>query len=58
MAKFALAFYGIGVVVTGLSLLRPQELKHDKLMNLGAILLWPIYWTFYLSLVLINRKHP
>jgi len=53
-----IAFYAIGAVITGLSLLRPQELKHDKVMTAGAVVLWPIYWTFFLTLVLINRKHP
>jgi len=58
MGKYLLGFYGIGAMLTGMSLLRPQELKHDRLMNAGAIVLWPIYWTFYLTLLLINRKHP
>jgi hypothetical protein len=58
MGKYLLAFYGMGAMATGLSLLRPQELKHDRLMNAGAIVLWPIYWTFFMALLLINRKHP
>lgn len=58
MGTFLIGFYGFGALATGLSLLRPQEFKHDKLMNIGVIVLWPIYWVFFLSLLLINRKHP
>jgi len=58
MGKSLLAFYAFGALVTGFSLLRPQELRHDKLVNAGAVVLWPLYWTFFLVLLLINRKHP
>src|SRR5205809_678325 len=37
MGTFLLGFYGFGALATGLSLLRPQEFKHDKLMNVGVI---------------------
>lgn len=58
MGKLLFGLYGFGALVTGLCLLRSQEFKHDKWMNIGGILLWPIYWVFFGSLLLINRKHP
>jgi len=58
MGIYLLALYGLGAMFTGLSLLRPQEFKLDTMMNIGVIIIWPVYWVFYLSLLMINRRHP
>lgn len=58
MATSLLAIYGLGAGITGFSLLLPGEFKHDKWMNAGAILLWPLYWIYYLSVRLADRKQP
>jgi hypothetical protein len=42
-----LLFYGTGVAVTAVALLRTQTLKHDRWTNIAAIVLWPIYWAFF-----------
>jgi hypothetical protein len=51
-----LLFYGAGLAVTAVTLLRTQMFKHDRLMNAGSIALWPIYWTLYLITLFQNRS--
>jgi len=58
MATSILAVYALGACITGFSLLLPGEFKHDKWMNAGAILIWPVYWIYFLSVFVSNRKHP
>ena len=48
--------YGAGLLGTAAILLSAQAFKHDRLMNAGAILLWPAYWAFYLVTLLQNRR--
>lgn len=48
--------YGAGFAVTAVALLRPQMFRHDRLMNFGSILLWPVYWTFYGVTLFQNRS--
>ena len=57
MGTSILAVYGLGAGITGFSLLLPGEFKHDKWMNAGAILIWPIYWIYFVSVLVANRKH-
>ena len=51
-----LVVYGVGLILSALVLLRPQRHRHDPLMNAGSIVLWPLYWCYFLALVLVNRK--
>ena len=51
-----LVLYGFGLAVTAVILLRTQMFKHDRLMNAGSIVLWPLYWTFYLVTLFLNRR--
>jgi hypothetical protein len=52
-----LLVYGAGLIISAVVLLSPQRYRHDRLMNAGSILLWPIYWSYYLALLLLNKKH-
>jgi hypothetical protein len=56
MWKTVLVGYGAGLLFTAVALLSPQRTRHDRVMNAGSILLWPLYWTYFLALVLLNRK--
>ena len=56
MIKALLVVYGIGVLVTAAILLPAQTHRHDRLVNAASILLWPFYWLYFLSLLLIARK--
>jgi hypothetical protein len=51
-----LVLYGAGFAVTGITLLRTQMFKHDHLMNAGSVVLWPVYWSFYLLTLFLNRR--
>ena len=51
-----LVFYGAGLAVTAVALLRTQMFKHDHVMNAGSIVLWPIYWILYLTTLFLNRS--
>jgi hypothetical protein len=51
-----LLFYGAGLTVTAIALLRVQALKHDRWTNIGAIVLWPFYWAFFGFTMFLNRR--
>jgi len=51
-----LLFYGMGVAVTAVVLLRAQALKHDRWTNIGGIVLWPIYWAFFGFTLFLSRR--
>jgi hypothetical protein len=51
-----LLFYGTGVAVTAIALLRAQQQKHDRWTNIGAIVLWPFYWAFFGLTMFLNRR--
>ena len=51
-----LLVYGAGMMLSAVVLLSPQRHRHDSLMNAGSIVLWPLYWCYFLALVLLNRK--
>jgi len=53
-----LTIYGIGLAVTAVALLRAQSFKHELLVNVGSIVLWPLYWTFFVATLLLNRRRP
>lgn len=53
-----IVIYVAGLFVTGVTLLRTQLFKHDALMNVGSIVLWPLYWSFYLLMLFQNRRRP
>ena len=51
-----LVFYGIGFAITAVALFRAQSFKHELLVNLGSIVLWPLYWSFFLATLFFNRR--
>ncbi len=51
-----LLLYGAGLILSAVVLLSPQRHRHDPAMNAGSIVLWPLYWCYFLALVLVNRK--
>lgn len=48
--------YVAGLAVTAAAVLRSQMFKENHLMNAGSILLWPLYWSFFLVTLFINRS--
>jgi hypothetical protein len=58
MGTSILAAYGLGAGITAFTLLLPREFKQDKWMNAGMILIWPVYWIYFLSVLINNRRHP
>jgi len=56
MWKSVLVMYGAGLIVTAVTLLSPQRFRHDRVMNAGSIVLWPLYWTYFLATFILNRK--
>ncbi len=51
-----LVAYVAGQIFTAVVLLSSERMKHDRLMNAVSILLWPLYWSYFLTLVILNRK--
>lgn len=51
-----LVIYVVGLFVTGVALFRTQIFKRDHLMHVGSVVLWPLYWSFYLLMLLQNRR--
>jgi hypothetical protein len=39
--------YAAGLAVTAVTLLRTRMFQRDHLMNVGSMLLWPVYWVLY-----------
>lgn len=56
MWKPVVVVYVAGLIFSALVLLRPQRHRHHPLVNAGSIVLWPVYWSYFLALVFINRK--
>ena len=51
-----LLLYGVGLAVTTVVVLRAPMFKQAHVMNLGSILLWPLYWSFYLFTLVQSRR--
>jgi hypothetical protein len=51
-----LVIYGAGLFATAVILLSARAFKHDMLMNVGSIILWPAYWALYLVSVVQDRR--
>ena len=56
MWAFLLAVYGILALLTALTLHRTRIFREAHLVNAGAILLWPFYWSLYLLTLFMNRS--
>lgn len=56
MWKSVLTLYVGGLIFTGVALLSARETRHDLLMNVVSIVLWPAYWAYFLLMVLLNRN--
>ncbi len=56
MLKSVLALYVGGLIFTGVALLSARETRHDLLMNVVSIILWPAYWAYFLLMLVLNRK--
>jgi hypothetical protein len=51
-----LLVYGVGLAVTTVAVLRARVFAQGHMMNLGSILLWPLYWSFFLFTLFQNRR--
>lgn len=47
--------YAVGLAVTASSVLRNQVVSQGYLVNTGAIVLWPVYWSLFLTSLFLNR---
>lgn len=56
MPTVLLVLYVMGAAVTALVVLRNRVFASAYLVNVGAIGLWPIYWTFYLTSMIAGRS--
>jgi len=52
----AMVVYGVGLGVTAATLFRTRVFQADRVMNLGSMLMWPVYWTFFLVALVQNRR--
>jgi len=52
----ALVVYAVGLFLTAVALYRTQIFKTDHVMHVGSIVLWPVYWVFYILVLLQNRR--
>ena len=51
-----LAFiYGIGVMVTAMTVFRNRVFQQAYAMNAGAVVFWPFYWGLFLASFLLGR---
>ena len=48
--------YGTGLIITAFVLFRTRMFQNEHVMNVGAIMLWPVYWGFYLLTLFLNRS--
>jgi hypothetical protein len=51
-----LLVYGVGLAVTTVAVLRARVFQQGHVTNLGSILLWPLYWSYYLFTLVQNRR--
>lgn len=56
MWVFLAAVYVILAVLTGMTLHRTRIFREARLVNAGAIVLWPFYWGLYLLTLFMNRS--
>ena len=52
----ALAVSGVGLGVTAATLFRTRTFQKERVMNLGSMLLWPLYWTLFIVTLVQNRR--
>jgi hypothetical protein len=48
--------YLLGLAITGVTLYRTRMFREAHLVNTGAIVLWPVYWSLYLITLFMNRS--
>jgi len=47
--------YAAGLAVTSLTVFRNRVFSKDYLMNAGAIVLWPVYWSIFATSLFLGR---
>lgn len=47
--------YAGGLLGTAYIVLKYQTAPQGNFVNTGVILLWPLYWTFFLTCIYLNR---
>ncbi len=55
MGTFLAVVYVMGVAMTALMVLRDRVFSQGYVVNAGAILLWPLYWSYFLASLFLNR---
>lgn len=55
MGTFLAVVYVMGLAGTALVVLRNRVFSQGYVMNAGAIVLWPLYWTYFLASLFVNR---
>ena len=48
--------YAAGVAVTAMTVFRNRVFSKDYLMNAGAIVLWPVYWSIFATSLFLGRE--
>ena len=56
MLPFFGMLYGLGLLLTGLTLYRTRLFREAHIVNVGATVFWPVYWSLYLLTVFMNRE--
>jgi hypothetical protein len=47
--------YAVGAAITAPTVLRNRVFSQAYVLNVAAVLLWPIYWSLFLSSMFVNR---
>jgi hypothetical protein len=55
MWTLLVAFYVLGLAATAAVVLRNQVSGQNRVFNAGALALWPLYWTWFLLSLFLNR---
>jgi len=50
-----LVVYVAGQIFTAVVLMGAHQ-RHDRLVNAAGILFWPLYWSYFLTVLFLNRK--
>jgi hypothetical protein len=48
--------YAAGVAVTAFCVFRNRVFNQSYLMNAGAVVLWPVYWTLFATSLFLGRS--
>ena len=55
MGTLLAVVYVMGVSGTALMVLRDRIFSQGYVVNTGAIVLWPLYWSYFLASLFLNR---